>query len=367
MFQVKHMKAVVAAVAGGLALSACGGVASTSSDGDGETVKIRATNLLPPNNAQSDMMEWFLEELEKRTDGEVEADISYGGALVAGADTLQGLQQGRAEAGNLVPAYHPAELPLNNINMVPLPGGSQAARVRALEMLHDEVDIFKEEYEKNDIVLLGYLPNPSSTVAVSSDLKSLEDMKGLKIRTPSQPQAAVYTALGAEPVFMASEEVYEAVERGIVDGVTYPVDVQVSNGIVEVAKTMAPDVGQNGGSIFALSKATYDKLSDEAKDVVAELRSEWAAKSDEVLGESEAEACEAFLEGGGKIVSWKDAEVERLNGLVEKEAVGIWKTEAAKGGYDAGELDDLWTTYTEAVDEMASESDYTDVMATCGK
>jgi len=363
MFRLNQRRALVGLAACGLVLSACGGVASSS----GDAVKIRVTNLLPPNNAQSDMMEWFVEELEARTDGEVEAEITYGGALVSGADTLPGLQQGRAEAGNLVPAYFPAELPLNNLNMVPLPDGSQGTRVRALTQLHDEVDIFTEEFEKNDLVLLGYLPNPSSTVAVSSELASLDDFKGKKIRVPSQPQAAVYSALGAEPVFMASEEVYEAVERKIVDGVSYPMDVQISNGITEVATTLAPDVGQSGGSIFALSKSTYDKLSDDAKDVIAELRAEWAAKSDEVLAASEAEACQTFLDEGGTLVTWTDAEKKRLEEIVNAESVDVWKDEAAKGGYDADELDELWTTYTDAVDSLESESDYVDVMTTCGQ
>src|SRR5690606_41039926 len=80
------------------------------------------------------MIQWFMDELEKRTGGEVETEVVFGGALVAGNDTLQGLQQGRAEAANLVPAYFPADLPLNNINMVPLKIGRSSCRERAVKI-----------------------------------------------------------------------------------------------------------------------------------------------------------------------------------------------------------------------------------------
>lgn len=368
MFIAKKSK-IIAGLAGlALATTACGGVASGGDEGGsgGETIEIRATNLLPPNGSQSDSIQWFMDELEKRTDGEVKTDVVYGGALLAGTDTLPGMKQGRAEAGNVVPAYFPAELPLNNVNMVPITGADQSARLRALQDLNDQVDAFAEEFEKHDLVLIGFLPNASSTVAFNKEVSSLADVKGAKVRTPSQPQSVVWEELGAEPVFMASEEVYEAVERGIVDGVTYPMDTQVANGITEVATYMAPDVGQNGGSIFALSKTAYDKLSDDAKDVVEELKGEWYAKTDELLLKYESEACTEFVESGGTIVRWSDEDANTIASATEELANEVWATEAGKSA-DAEVVDEVWSTYTSALETHTGETDYTDAMTTCGE
>ncbi|NYE35840.1 TRAP-type C4-dicarboxylate transport system substrate-binding protein [Nocardioides cavernae] len=366
MFVARKSRIMIGLAGASLALSACGGVAGGSGSGGGGTVEIRATNLLPPNGAQSDMIQWFMDELGSRTDGEVKTEVVYGGALLAGTDTLPGMKQGRAEAGNVVPAYFPAELPLNNVNMVPIAGADQSARLRALQDLNDDVEAFADEFAAQDLVLIGFLPNASSTVAFNKEVSSLADLKGAKVRAPSQPQSVVYEELGAEPVFMPSEEVYEAIERGIVDGVTYPMDTQVANGITDVADYMAPDVGQNGGSIFALSKAAYDELPDDAKDVVEELKGEWYAKTDEMLAKYESQACEEFTANGGTIVRWSDEDAATIADAVDRLADEVWASEAEKS-VDASVVDEVWTTYNSALEEHTGETEYTDVMTTCGQ
>ena len=102
MSALKSLKVGAGLLAVALAASACGGVASNSAAGS--TITIRTANVLPPDTAQSAMIDWFVAELEDRTDGEVHAEVSYGGALVSGSDTLPALQQGRAEAGFVVAA-----------------------------------------------------------------------------------------------------------------------------------------------------------------------------------------------------------------------------------------------------------------------
>lgn len=380
MFSVRNVPKAAGLAALALVATACGGAASEAgSEGGGgddsassgcrgnPTTQIRATNLLPPDNAQSDLMQWFLDELEAGTDGEVETEVVYGGALVPGDDTLAGLQQGRAEAGNLVPAYFPAELPYNNINMVPIPDGNQAARVRALQQLAEESDPFAQEFEDNEIKLVGYLPNPSSAVAVTDNVSTIDDLQGMSIRIPAQPASAVYEELGVEPVFMPSEEVYESVERGLVDGVTYPMDVEVATGVTEVAKYMAPDVGQNGGSIFAIAQCAYDGLSEDAKAVFDDLQGQWFEQVDQNLQTYEAQACEEFLSEDGTVVLWPEEDQQRLAELTSSVAPDVWKQEVMAAGADQATVDELWDSYTSAVEELSTETDYTDGLQACGE
>jgi TRAP-type transport system periplasmic protein len=362
MFTARKVVLLAGAAALSLAVSACGGVAGDSAQ-SGEAVKLTATNLLPPNGAMSDTIAWFMDELETRTDGEVETEVVYGGALLSGTDTLPGMKQGRAQAGNVVPAYFPAEMPLNNVIAVPTTGTDQATRLRALQELAEDVEPFAAEFEANQLVPIGFLPNASSTVAFNSEVSSLVDVEGAKLRIPSQSLSTVWEALGAEPVFMASEEVYEAVERGIVGGVTYPLDTQVANGITEVADHLAADVGQSGGSIFALNKGAYDRLSDDAKSVIEELKGEWYAKADELLAKYEAEACADFRDAGGAVVDWSAADQEKIAAATEAHAADVWKKEAASAG--AGAVDEVWTAYTDALESHEGESDYKDGLSTC--
>jgi len=345
-----------------LVVAGCGGVAGGSSD----TVHLRVAVSIPPNGNLSATIQWFMDELEERTDGEVTAEVMYGGALLAGTDTLPGLQQGRAEAGMVIPAYFPAEMPLNNLNMVPVAGADQAARARALQDTADTVPEFADEFSDNGLVLVGYLPSASSTVSLK-EASSLADVRGKKLRIPSQPQAAAWKELGAEPVFMPTEEVYEAVERGIVDGVTYPFDTQISTGVSEVAQVLAPDVGQSNGAFLALGQDSYDSLSDDAKEVFDELRAEWHDKADELVMEYEAEACDTFLDAGGEIHLWTEAEQRRIAEAVDKTAVKVWRDEATEAGADPATVDDVWATFEAAVQEHTGASGYVDGLVKCSE
>jgi TRAP-type C4-dicarboxylate transport system substrate-binding protein len=348
-----------------LTLSACAGAASGG--GDDEAVKLRIAHVLPPGGSQSDLIDWFAEEMGSRTDGAVEVEITYSGGLLSATDMVNGLKAGRAEGGEVVPAYYPAELPLNNVNMVPLAGANQGERLLAFQDMAENNEKWAAELEAQELKLVGYLPNNASAVAFDAEVTSLADVKGLKVRAPAQPQADVWKALGAEPVFMATEEVYESLERGIVNGVTYPFDTQIANGITDVAKTMTADVGESGGAIFALSQRAYDDLSQEGKDAFEEIQGEWYEKADELLSKYDEESCDTFLnEDKGTVVQWNDEDQQKINDAVEKLAKKPWQDEVAKT-LDAATADEVWNEFMGAIEANAGESNYTNGLATCGQ
>lgn len=350
-------------LAAGLAVFALSAAACGSSDGGGGTVKLNAANLLPPADAQSEMIQWFMDELELRTDGEVETEVVHGGALLAGNDTLQGIQQGRADSGNVVHAYFPADLPLHNINTVPV-NGDQSARLRAFQETADKVQAWQDELEANDLVLIGFLPNTSSSAAYGSPVESVDQLDGLSMRVPSQNEAVVWEEFGVEPTFMPADEVYEAVERNIVDGTFYPMGTQVSTGVTDVAKVMTPGVGQSGSGTFAFSQRSYDRLSDRAKEVVAELQEEWYVKADEMLAKYESEACDEFLVSGGQVNMWSDEDMESLADAMPFGA-DVWRQAAEEAGADPAAIDEVWETFSTAVEQNNGQTGYTDGLAAC--
>ncbi|NYE35811.1 TRAP-type C4-dicarboxylate transport system substrate-binding protein [Nocardioides cavernae] len=340
-----------------LLLSACGGVAAQG--GGSDAVEMRITTMLPPDGASSDLIEWFADEIETRTDGKVQPSVTYSGALLSGADTLTGLAQGRAEAGLIAPAYFPADLPLNNVMMVPVTVSDREAHARALDDLAQDVPEVSAEFEDSGVVPIGYFPTATMTITYDKKLSSLADLQGAKLRIPSQPQAAVWEELGVEPVFLASEEVYEAVERGIINGVAYPLDTQVANGITEVAKTIVPDVGASGGSVFTMSKTTFDALPDDVASVVEELQGEWYDKGIEILVDYERQACEDFKAEDGTVLMWDDRDQATIeDAIASSSPEDVWKKDAAGAGADQGAIDQVWEQFNESLATYAAESTY---------
>src|SRR5699024_10532555 len=82
-------------------------------------------------------------------------------------------------------------------------------------------DYLKEEYKGLHMLALmthngGLIHTRDKTV------KNIDDMKGLRIRTPSDTISKALTKLGATPVGMPPGEVYEGLQRGVIDGAAFP-------------------------------------------------------------------------------------------------------------------------------------------------
>ena len=121
----------------------------------------------------------------------------------------------------------------------------------------------------------------------TKQVKTLEDLKGLKVRAPTRIGTKVLTALGAVPVQMPAPQVPEALSKGVVDGVSLPWEVVPGLKIQEIAKTHTetpPGQPYMSNTIFvvAMNQAKYDSLPPDLKKVIDAnsgiAASKWAGK-----------------------------------------------------------------------------------------
>lgn len=104
-------------------------------------------------------------------------------------------------------------------------------------------------------------------------VKSLEDLKGLKLRAPSRIASKTLAALGAVPVQMPMPSVPEAIAKGVVDGASIPWEITTSIKLQEICKThteTGPGHPKHANSIFvfAMNPARYNSLPPELKKVI---------------------------------------------------------------------------------------------------
>lgn len=104
-------------------------------------------------------------------------------------------------------------------------------------------------------------------------VKTLEDLKGMKIRATSRVDAQTLAALGAIPVQMPMPAVPEAIAKGVVDGTSLPWEISTAYKIQEICKTHTetpPNQAKRGNAIFVLvmNPAKYDKLPADLKKVI---------------------------------------------------------------------------------------------------
>jgi TRAP-type C4-dicarboxylate transport system substrate-binding protein len=100
-------------------------------------------------------------------------------------------------------------------------------------------------------------------------VRTLEDLKGMRIRTPSAAQSAQLTALGAVPVDMPVTQIYNAIERGVIDGTMIPLSAMLDFKLLEVVKYLTIDAPL-GRSPFlvAMQRKRYESLPADLKKII---------------------------------------------------------------------------------------------------
>jgi len=184
----------------------------------GSALELKLAHFMSPKHVMhAQVLEPLAAELAEATGGALTIQIYPAGELGAGpqqqyqravngvADITFGLQ---GYTSNLFPRTMLAELP----------GIAETPR-QVTEMIWNAYDPYlAAEYE--GVTVLGIWANDMAVLMTRErPIASLEDIRGMKIRTPSAAQARILEALGAEPVSMPVTKIYNALQTGIIDGV----------------------------------------------------------------------------------------------------------------------------------------------------
>jgi TRAP-type transport system periplasmic protein len=107
----------------------------------------------------------------------------------------------------------------------------------------------------------------------NKEVKTMDELKGLKVRAPTRIGTKFLAALGATPVQMPVPQVTEAIAKGVIDGTMVPWEVAPAIKLQEVAKyhlDNTPDRPRMSNSIFvvAMNQAKYDSLPADLKKII---------------------------------------------------------------------------------------------------
>lgn len=168
-------------------------------------------------------------------------------------------------------------------------------------------------------------------------VKTMEDMKGMKIRGASRLNARFITALGATPVTMPLPAVTESLSKGVIDGVMTPWEAVPTVKLQEIAKAhLEVPAGQNKYAnnifIFAMNQAKYDSLPADLKKVIdnnsgADTSAFAGSKFDAVVAKNHALA----KDRGNAINTMSADEFKRWQKVAE-DVEASWIKDAAEKG-----------------------------------
>ena len=201
---------------------------------------------------------------------------AYSGSLYNFKNTLEGVQDGLADVGWVGTLWEPSKMPLHQVNFF-APFGATNVR-NLLEIgrdLHEQVPAMNEHWAKHNQVLLGVFSADNYAVMTKKPIKTLADLKGLKLYSPGGVTRWL-EGTGATGVNGGLPVYYNGVKTGVVDGVISPTTGILPFKLFEVA----PDITrvQLGGTIpgaLTMNLDTWKKLPPELQKMFKDLGREY--------------------------------------------------------------------------------------------
>lgn len=291
---------------------------------------------------------WWATELEKRSNGRVKVDYYFSQALVKSADSLDAITHGIADVQFIASGYFPTKLPLvGGLDLIYQTESYWVISMAFKEMC-ETYEPFQKMYRDNNIVLVA--PNCASEVcmAANTPIKTLEDLQGKKMRAFGLMNDAM-KMLGATAVAMPLPEVYEALERGTLDGATgFPYHLLTSFKIYEVAKYITdPGIGCYATGGYFMNLDVWDKLPDDIRSIINELYAEYPTKRTEIVDKELRETTDTMIAAGNEIYCLPPEEVARWKAKVVPMIYDDWVEKMEAQGYDGREVLDIYQKLVE--------------------
>lgn len=165
-------------------------------------------------------------------------------------------------------------------------------------------------------------------------VRTIADLKGMKIRTPSQVQAKTIKALGAVPVPMPITKVYNAMARGLLDGVLTSTTTLQGFKLIEVTKYFTEGLPWGTSPMFlVMNKASYSKLSPEHKMIIDKTTGPKPSEKGAAVYDKESKDGFDLIRSSKnhKLLKLSDAEIKKGTALLMKAGEAIIAETAKKG------------------------------------
>jgi len=164
----------------------------------------------------------WAKKMEEATKGRVKVTIYPAQTLGKGSEFYDLVRKGIADMAFGMPAYTPGVFPLTEVLSLPFLGFRSAAMAGWVQwQLYQKFPEYRNEYSKIECLAVPST-GPYLIATLNKPIRTLEDVKGLKLRSPGGRPSAMLKAAGAVPAMITIPDLYVALEKGVLDGSPIP-------------------------------------------------------------------------------------------------------------------------------------------------
>jgi len=323
-------------------------------------IVLRYSEAGPNRGTRAKALEYYAQQVEELSKGEIKLDIHWGGALLKWGAVHDGVAAGTADMGSVLAPYAPNELKALSMGDLPVGNSSDAwIGMRAMYDLQTSNEQLQKSLADNGLVYISNYHTTGIQLECKGDMKieSLADVKGKKMRA-SGVYAKVLKDAGANMVSLTYGKVYQAFDSGLIECDAGYFYANRAYKLYEVVDNITrADWGQVAGFAIVMNKYMWDDMNDEQKAILREAGS----KMIDYFAELQIDSVDGMitdLESGklGKTINVTTMAPEARAEFVAaaQPYVASWKDEFAKDGFDG---DAVWNQYNDLLDKYSKIRD----------
>lgn len=294
----------------GLLAALCLSTAAHAQDYNSRMIKFAATGQegTPPVMG----MHIFAEKLAERSGGKLNTRVFANGVLGGDVQVLSSLQGGVIEmmvwnAGNMITQEQ-------DFGILDLPFIYQDVDVMDTLLDGEVGTMLTDQLPSHGVIGLAFWEQGFRLLTNNRrEVRSLDDIRGLKIRVQQNPLLVdMWAALGANPTPMAVTELYTALETGAVDGQETTAPFILGSKYHEVQDYVSVTRHNYNPQIVLIGKPFWDRLNADEQQLIIDVARETAVEQRQISRDAQETALDAIRADGNTVTEIDPAELDRM-------------------------------------------------------
>jgi TRAP-type C4-dicarboxylate transport system substrate-binding protein len=317
----------------------------------------------PPSSFVVDVAKQYSESVSELSDGDLKVRV-FPMSLLNFAETSGGLRDGMADIGFVLTSYFPAEFPHSNVvvessMLLSLLGDKVRGKEGMVFMgALSEFTFFhcpecNQEFANQNQVYTGSTGGSSYGLVCSQPVETAADLRGMRLRVGAANWSRWTEAVGASPVTMSGNEMYEALSQGVVGCIVLAAPEIHNFGLADVVTDINMDVPGGPMPIAGtnINVNTWRSLTPDQRTIMMRAASVFSAGVPWIYHQQEDRILAEAEERGVKIHHADADLIKKTDSFIEKDADFI--ATDYKERYNVSRGEEMITTFRGLLEKWA--------------
>jgi len=274
-----------------------------------KVVTLKVANWFPITHQQNVLLEQWGKDLEKRSGGKVKVNYYAGGTLVPAAQCYDAVVKDIADVSNHVLGYTMGRFPFSQVLDLPIGTPPGPAATKIANQMYAK---FKPK-EFDDVKVLWFHGQPGGYLHTKTKpVEKLDDVKGLKLRCYGS-NAKFVGLIGGTPVAMPMPDVYDALAKGVVDGLMSSYEALEGFRTGEHVKYSTENTmtAYSATFVVAMNKKKFASLPKDVQEIIDKMSPEYIDKYAKMWTNIDVSGKDWLIKRGDKIITLSHEEEVR--------------------------------------------------------